>query len=817
MLRNYVKSAVRSLINRSGHSLLNIAGLAIGMTCCILIFQYVAFQLSFDSHHEKADRLYRVVRETTQNNERLPEMVWTGWGEAPAYAEDVPEMERYARVHVYFGGPILSPVNSPDVTVREESAYFVDPAFLNMFTVPFVGGDPTSALTRPHTLLISESTARKYFGTVDAVGEIFRIRGGWAEGDYSVVGVFEDVPPMSHLQPELLFPMQDLLASERYSNPSTAWSNDNFYTYVEVRKGADVRHVEALMTESYISRNRDALESLNRTATMRLEPLRDIHLNADIGVPGTITANRKTVYFFGIVALLTLVIALINYVNLSTARALDRAREVAVRKVVGASRRQLITQYLFESALTNAAALCIAIVLSFSLLPVVNRLADVAISSNVWTNVRFWIAFVLAFGAGTLLSGLYPAFLLSAVKPVAILKGNVGALASRSTLRRVLVVAQFAASVGLLVGTLVVYSQVSYMRNMNLGLQLDQVLVFKGPPTAGDGSTRYTTLNTLKQELSKSPGIEGVTQSGTVPGQGFTTYSYIYRAEADPSTQRRGQANAIDPDFLDVYGLDLVAGEPFTESAAQFSEGSPLPALVNETAVSQLGFASAETALGNDVLLGGNEFQIQGVLRDFKWTSAHEENSPILFYPVSPSDPGGTFSARVGGRGAQETVTAVQDLYKHLFPDSPFEYFFADQEFEKLYRNDQRFARLFGLFAGLAILIACLGLFGLASYTAQQRTKEIGVRKVLGASVHNVVVLLAKEFLLLVFVGFIIAAPLAYLGMQRWLENFAYRIEISAWVFVMSGLSALLIALLTVGYQSIKAATADPVASLRYE
>ena len=804
-------------MKQSGHSLLNIAGLAIGMTCCILIFQYVAFQLSFDSHHAKADQLYRVVRASTQNDERLPDMVWTGWGEAPAFAEAVPDVERYARVQVYFGGAIVSPVSSPDVVVREENAYFVDPAFLNMFTIPFVAGDPASALTRPHTLLISESAALKHFGTVDAVGEIFRIRGAWTDGDYSVVGVFADVPPMSHLQPEFLFPMQDLLATERYSDPSSAWSRDNFYTYVELRSGANVPHVEALLTKSYISRNREALEALNRTAAMRLEPLRDIHLNSDIWVPGTVTANRTTVYFFGIVALLTLVIALINYVNLSTARALDRAREVGVRKVVGANRRQLITQYLFESALTNAAALCIAIVLSYTLLPVVNRLADVSISSNVWTNLRFWIAFVFAFGAGALLSGLYPAFILSAFKPVAILKGTGGALRARSTLRKVLVVAQFAASVGLLIGTLVVYAQLGYMRNMNLGLELDQILVVKGPPLEGDGATRYATLNTLKQELSKSAGIEGVTQSGTVPGQGFTMYSSFYRAEADPSTQQRVQANAIDHDFLELYGLDLVAGEPFTESAAQISEGSIIPVLVNETAVSQLGFASAETALGNIVLMVGNQYQIQGVLSDFKWTSAHEENAPILFYPVSSWDPGGTFSARVNAQDVQETITSIQDLYTQLFPDSPFEYFFADQEFDKLYRNDRRFARLFGLFAGLAVLIACLGLFGLASFTAQQRTKEVGVRKVLGASVQNVVVLLSKEFLLLVLVGFIIAAPLAYIGMQRWLETFAYRIEVSAWVFVISGLAALLIALLTVGYQSIKAATADPVKSLRYE
>ncbi|MGH7494336.1 MAG: ABC transporter permease [bacterium] len=699
MFKNYLKIAIRNLLRHKTYSGINIAGLAIGMACCLLILQFVAFELSFDTHHVKADRLFRVVRGMTQNGEFLGEMVWTGYGEAPSYAEEVPGLAQFARVHVYFGEPVVALRGEQEKIFKENRAYFVDPALLSMFTVPLITGDRASALTQPKTLLISESVARKYFGNDDAVGKVLSVHGSYAEGDYAVVGVFEDVPPTSHLQYELLFPMQDLLATDRYQNPASAWTNNNFYTYVEVSEGAEIADFEVKLTQSYTDHQRAGLESANRTAKMRLEPLHDIHLNGDLAAPNTVTGNRKTVYFFSIVALLTFLIALINYVNLSTARALNRAKEVGVRKVVGANRPQLVAQFLFESALMNLAALALAVELSFALVPAVNRLAEVQLSDAIWTEASFWSTFLLVFGAGVLFSGLYPAFVLSGFKPVAALKSKADGFTSRFALRKVLVVGQFAASISLLAGMLVVYTQVNYMRSMELGLELDRVLVIKAPRVLRKELSRDATLNTLKQELRKVAGVEEVAESATVPGKGFR----------------------------------------------------------------------------------------------------------------------GTISAKLSAGDLQGTIANAQELYETLFPGNPFEYFFADQEFDQLYKNDQRFASLFGVFAGLAILIACLGLLGLTTFTAQQRTKEVGIRKILGATAVSITALLSKDFVKLVLVANLVAWPIAWYAMNKWLQNFAYHVELGLTTFLLAAATALLIAFLTVSLQAIKAAMTNPIEALRYE
>lgn len=529
-----------------------------------------------------------------------------------------------------------------------------------------------------------------------------------------------------------------------------------------------------------------------------------------------VTGSYRTVYFFTVIGLVTLLIALVNYVNLATARALDRAREVGVRKVVGAQRGQLVVQFLCESALTNLVAAVLAVVLALLLTPVVNDLAETQLTGALWLSPWFWAAFVVTFGLCTLLAGLYPAFVLSSFKPIAVLKGRTGSFSAQLWLRRGLVVLQFAASVVLIGGTAVVYDQLGYMQRMDLGLRLEQVLTVESPRVLAEGTNREAAMETFVEELRRLPSVQQIATSSSLPGRGFNwNGAGIRRAEDDPAGVIRGVVTYIDTSFAALYGLELVAGEglhaftPWPDS-----NEVPVALILNETAVRTLGYESPQAAVGQSLDLGGYEARIVGVFRDFNWSSAHEARQNIFFGRI---DDGRYVSLRVRTDDLSGTVAAVQALYDRLFPGNVFRYAFADEAFYRQYRNDERFATLFTLFAGLAIAIACLGLFGLASFTTQQRTKEIGVRKVLGASVPGLVALLSRDFLKLVVVAVLIASPVAYLLMRRWLEGFAYHVEIGAGLFVLVGVLALLLALLTVAYQSVRAAMIDPARSLRVE
>ena len=810
MLKNYLKIAWRTLRRQKGYSLLNIAGLTLGMACCLLLFQYVAYETSYDEFHTKKEQIFRAAIEYTQRGVHQEVSPYVAPIFGPTMAHEVPGIARYARYHPNYGDAVISYQGADgDRTFTERGALLVDSTFLSLFDYPLVRGDRSQALRRPQTLLMSETTARKYFGEEEAVGKTVAFT-GWVQGTYTVAGVFEDLPPTSHLQFDVLLPMEDLLADERFGNSPWGWTN--FITYFELEPNADPAVVEAQITETYARYGAEHFARNQIQATASLTPLTDIHLGGR-WVQATVTGNRRTVYFFTLIGLITLVIALVNYVNLATARAMDRAREVGVRKVVGAQKRQLVSQFLMESALMNLLALGLAVGLSLVLLPVVNQVAGVEMARSLWLDGRFWAVFLGVFGAGALLSGLYPAFVLSSFRPVASLKGKGGG-ASRVSLRQGLVVVQFAASIALLAGTLIVQAQLHHMRSLDTGLDLEQVLIVEGPRVRAEGSDRSAEMATLKNELRHLPAVREAAFSRTTPGGGFDSYPRAYRATADPSTSQAIRMATIDANFASVYGLELAAGEGFREGMITPDSGA-VPVLVNETLIQALGYASNEEAVGAWIRIGtDSDFVIRGVFEDFLWSSARSEADAVMFLY---GDRGGHISMKVSTTDLPETISAVEATYKALFPGNPFAYHFADAAFDAQYQADRRFATLFAGFAGIAILIACLGLFGLASFTAQQRTKEIGVRKVLGASVAGIFTLLSKDFLKLVALAFLIAAPLAYVAMQRWLEGFAYRIEIGPGLFVLTGALVLLIALATVSYQSIKAALADPVKSLRYE
>lgn len=809
MLKSYLKVALRTLRRHRGHAFLNVAGLALGMACCLLIFQYVSYETSFDGAHAKGDRIYRATFETTQNGESNGTNASVGYIFGPTVADEVPGVTRYVRIHPNYGDAVLSyQAQGVERTFAEDDVFFVDSTFLQVFDFPLVAGE--NALTKPHNMLLSSSAAERYFGAESPLGKTVRFT-GWVEETYTVAGVFEDPPPTSHLQFEFLLPMQDLLADGRFERSPWGWQN--FVTYLELAPAADAEAVEANVEAMYMKHRAEDFASSNTVAEAYLQPLADIHLNDEVDGPAAVTSSRKTVYFFTLIGLITLVIALVNYVNLATARAMDRAKEVGVRKAIGARKSQLVRQFLLESALTNMVALVLAVGLALAFLPVVNRLADVEMTWALWQDVRFWAVFLGVFGGGALLAGVYPAFVLSSFRPAAVLKGTAGTFTSRSALRKGLVVVQFAASIALLAGTAIVYSQLSYMRDLDTGFDLEQVLVVEQPLVRAEEGDRNAEMATLKSELQKLPAVRSVGLSTTTPGRGFMWYTYLHRATADATESQPVRGNWVDEGFAEVYGLKLAAGRTFHDGFV-VPDSVATPIVVNEALVRAFGFESNEDAL--DAVITHNPdhpgYVVIGVMEDFQWSSAHQEaESVLMVYRNS----GGNISMKVSGENLPATIAATEEAYRDLFPGNPFAYSFADAAFDEQYENEQRFAALFSAFAGIAVLIACLGLFGLAAYTAERRRKEISVRKVLGARVPNLVGLLTGEFAMLVGLAFVVAAPVAYVVMSRWLDAFAYRITLGPGLFLLAGAAALAIALLTVSYHAVRAATANPTSALR--
>lgn len=810
MFKNYFKITIRSLLRRKVYSGINILGLSIGIACCLLIFQYIAFEYSFDSFHQNAPTIYR-VNPTTVWSGSEPEIAATsGWAMGPALAQEVPEITQFVRLHP--DEAVIANPAQPDKAFEEEGIYYADSTFFQMFSFTMVSGNPNQTLLKPGTILLSESVARKYFGAENPVGQTLDVR-GWISGSFRVDGVFQDVPANSHLQFNMLLPMADLLEKSNFNQPQTGWNWTNFITFVQLHEKVDLAAARQKSTDIFLKNKEEDFKATTSTGYLGFQPLLDIHLNEDIIAPAAVMGSYRAVYFFAIIGLVTLLIAFVNYINLTTARALDRAREVGVRRVIGALRRQLVTQFLSESAFTILLAFILAIVMANAFKPVITYWTGISLGNIAWTDPNFWMTFAILFCVSTLIAGLYPALMLSSFKPVAVLKGKGTRSAASGRLRQGLVVFQFATSIALLTGTFIVQHQLHYILNMDLGMGLEQVMTVPAPRILPETSNRKEAIKTFMQELHQLSAVQQTATSAALPGKGFSfSTENIRKAEADPSTDIHGSVTSVDTTFTGLYDLELVAGNGFKG----ILQANPEPWLVlaNETAIHALGFDTPEDALQQDVLIVGNKGTIVGVLKDFHWSSAHQERE-VAFFRLWQGN--ANISIKVNTENLPQTIAEVEDIYQKLFPGNPFQYAFADETFEAQYRNDQRFAKLFNLFAALAIFIACLGLFGLATFTAQQRKKEIGVRKVLGATLTNVVMLLSKDFLKLVLIGFLVAIPIAWYTMSRWLEDFAYHIQIGAWVFLLAGLAAVLIAVATVSWQSLKAALANPVDSLRDE
>lgn len=801
MLKNYLVIAWRNIRKNKVFSLINILGLSTGIAACLLIAQYVMHELSYDNYHSKKDRIFRMQQDRYDKGVLSTQWAYGCSAIGQALKENFPEVEEYVRMRP--GQEVLS---YGDVFFKEEKAYYASEAFFKVFSIPLIKGDPETVLERPQTLVLSQSAARRYFGDEDPVGKTLKMNG---QADFEVTGVFEDVPNNSHMKPQVLYSFETVVKWWG-EEVRTAWQWDGFWNYILLREGTDPVAFEAKIPALVERLAGEGLRQFNAGVEFHLQRIDDIHLDSHYMGEFEANGSRSSTYFLGVIAIFVILIAWINYVNLSTARSLERAREVGLRKVMGGHRTQLIRQFLMESSFLNVLAFVFAITIVLVALPSFNDLAGRNIGFTLLRSTQFWFVLALVLIMGIVLSGLYPAFILSSYRPAEVLKGKFRNSWRGLYLRKGLVVFQFVATVVLLVGTFTVYQQVTFMRQQDLGVNIDQTLILRAPATVD--STYAQKFEVFRNTVSAYPEVSVVTASTAIPGEqpewNAGGIRLISESEQDSKQYR---IIGTDYNFVETYGLKIAAGRAFSPDYP--NEWSSV--MMNEAAVRLMGFENIEDALQKEIFFWGDTFRIVGVLKDYHQESLKKAHDQLIFRFIP--DARNYYSLKVSSADMQQTIDRVKASWFSTFPGNPFTYFFLDEHYNNQYRADQQFGNITALFSLLAIFIACLGLFGLSSLTAVQRTKEIGVRKVMGASVPGILVLVGRNFIVLVAVSILIATPIAWYVMNNWLQGFANRITMAWWIFALPGLVVTLVAILTISYHTLQAARANPAQSLRYE
>ncbi|OGD23681.1 MAG: hypothetical protein A2Y70_00415 [Candidatus Aminicenantes bacterium RBG_13_64_14] len=796
MFRSYLKTAWRSLWRHKGHSAINLAGFALGMACCVVILVYVRHERSFDNYHKDGDRVFRIsmdIRTKTANRIFAPISDTAG----PALKADYPQVQATARVWPWKGRLIKR-----DAFVSYEDLFmFADSALFDVLTIPFVQGDPATALVRPATLVVSEGMARKYFGQTDPVGRALNIDGR----DYEVTAVAADAPENTHLRYGLIASMATV--SVGYMNN---WHSTMFYTYLKLKPDVDPAEFGKLigsLADRYV---KTQLVSWGTTYNYFLQPVRGLHLASPLRGEIEPPANPVSLTILSIVGLFTLLIACLNFMNLATARSANRAREVGLRKVVGAGKGQLVGQFLGEALLVAFFAMALSVLIVRLSMPLLNRFTGAGLH---WTWLLSPAVLGLLAGGAILVglaAGIYPALVLSSFRPVAALQGALGRGRAGLVLRTVLVVVQFSVSSALILGALFMNDQVRFMKRQSLGFDKAQKLVI---PLRGAISARDTYASVRNAFLGGEAAIHGASLSSTIPGRGVSNYAIELVGEADNKNQSMFHLY-FDENFIPLYGISMVAGRAFQKEMGTDIAGA---FLINEAAVKAFGWSRPEEALGKRLRTGngGRVLTIIGVTKDFHYRGLQAPVEPLAM----EFNPGmlAYLTLKVEAADARSTLAFVERTWKETFPERPFESFFLDDDFDRQYRADERVGRIFGIFMLLGLFIACLGLSGLASFTAASRTREIGIRKILGASSPRIVGLLSRQFAIWVLVASLISWPAAYLFIQRWLKGFASRTTLGAGTFVLSTVALLGLALLTTSVQTVRAALANPADSLRHE
>jgi putative ABC transport system permease protein len=763
------------------------------MTACFLIFLYVKFELSYDKFNSKAANIYRLNTDIKTPSETINTSI-SAWPFAPNIKREFPEVETFTRVN---NGSFL--VRKGDAKFQEDNTLFADSTFFDVFDIKMIKGDPKKALKDMFSIVFTEDAAKKYFGNEDPIGKQVLLSGEGTPA--TVTGIIQNIPENSILKGDMLISMTTL-TQHMNKGLDQQWGNFGATSFLLLKPGADPRAMEKKFPDFIERNNGKERKESQMFYTFTLEPLKDIYLYSTRD--GNKSGNMNNVYIFSIIAVFILLIACINFINLTTARSSERAKEVGIRKVVGAAKSQVARQFIGESVILCVIAFLLTMVLSALLLPMFNKLAGKVVSHGIFTNWQYLLLlFSAAIGIGVL-AGAYPALVLSSFKPVVVLKGRFATGTKGILLRKGLVIAQFSISVVLIIATLVVYSQMNYMRKRDLGFSKDQMVVVS---TQGDPS-RFA----LQNAVNSLPNVKSTALSSSVPGSGNPgAYSEIENKKGDLQIANL-DLYFVDWNYIPQYKIKMVAGRPFSK---EFGTDTTQAMVVNESVTKLLGYSSPQEAVGRKFKQWGREGKIIGVMQDFHFRSLQQPIKPLTMR----IEPQGCdlLSIHITGSNIPATLASIESKWKEMIPNRPFSYFFMDEFFDRQYRGEERFGNLFLNFAILAIFISCLGLLGLASYSTMQRTKEIGVRKVLGASVTNITTLLSSDFIKLVLISIVVASPLAYIGMHKWLEGFAYRTSVSWWIFLLAALAAIFIALFTVSFQAIKAAVANPVKSLRTE
>ncbi|MFH1853389.1 MAG: ABC transporter permease [Candidatus Neomarinimicrobiota bacterium] len=801
MLKNYLKIAIRNLLKQKGYSFINIAGLAVGMACCILIMAYIADELSFDRFHNRVENIYRVatvgkIAGRTINIATVPAPM------GPAMVDEFPEVSAAVRFRTT-GDQIFS---YQDKKFFESNLMYADNSLFEVFSFRLLSGDPATALAAPHTMVITPELARKYFGDDDPVGKILRMNN---EEDFTITGLIAKPPGNSHIQFDLLLSFETFYKR----NPDRmVWYNWNYQTYILLADDADYQSLEQKLVQFNERHIGEFVKAIGGDISNYLQPLASIHLHSQIEAEVSPNGDIRYVYAFALIAGFILLIACINFMNLATARSANRAREVGLRKVVGADRRMLISQFLSESLVLALISFLLALLIVVLAHPYFNHLAGRTIALNLFSNpwiVAGLIGLILFIG---LAAGSYPALFLSRFRPAVVLKGTLQKGAKSSRFRSILVIFQFAISIALIIGTGIIFNQLDYMQTKDMGFNKEQLLVIA---IRDDQTTGKADL--IKTELKKIDGVVSICGASKVPGEESFNTSVFYPEGYAQDQSVLMENFTIDESYLETYQIELLAGRNFSR---EFTTDPEQSIMINETAARTFGW---DDPVGKLIYLPADDNDMSqrqtvtviGLTRDIHHRSVQHAVEPLLI----DFNPGQAFriTVRLKTDNITNTMEQIEQKWLAINPDHPFDYFFLDEYFDSLYRGEERLGNIFRTFTVFAVLIGCLGLFGLASFAAEQRTKEIGIRKVLGSSVSAVVLLLYREFITLIIIANLVAWPVIYFTMRHWLKDFPYQTSIGVGGFILAALLALGIALLTVSYQSLKAALANPVQSLRYE
>ncbi len=804
MFKDHIKLGFRIFRRNKVYSSINLSGLVLGITCCLLISLHVIGELSYDNFHP--DNTYRVVMDMFKKNELSGRSTPVYPSVGIALNEDFPEVQDFTRI-LPFGDGVYSVQNEDGQLIRfnEAKGVYADQNFFSMFGFELLKGNPDEVLSEPDHIVLSESAAKRYFGDADPVGKNISFRG---RQTLVVSGVMQDYPKNSHLQFDMITSLRSMDQFDEWKNN---WGWYDFYTYIRVDPQTDMTLFSEKIDRLLLEKKKEINERLGTTQRLWLQHVPDIHLYSegmswDMGENG----GSDQVYFLSAIAFLILIIAWVNFINLSTARAVKRSKEVGIRKVVGVEKRQLIIQFLTEAFLYNFFAVIIAIGFVLIAIPLISNAIDLSIDPYLLLSKEILIGIVVLIFGGSLLSGLYPAFVLTSFKPVIVLKGSFYSRKASFGFRQLLVIFQFTISIILILGTILVVKQLRYMQNQSLGLDVKQTLVLRGPSSSRGENDLANRQELLQTQLEQNSIVKGFTVSSNIPGEENFWIGGFFTRESEGSNSC--YIIAVDENFFNQFEIDLVAGRNFSEDL----QSDTASVILNKEALKLFGFSSAEAALG-EVLNPGRrrEWKVVGVVENYHQATLREELDPMAFFLSTGSN--NFYSIKLNTNDYRSVVASIEDQWDKIYPDNPFDFFFLDEFFNRQYKSDIQFNAVFISFAGLAIFVACLGLFGLVSFTVEQAKKEIGIRKVLGASVTKIMLLLGKDYAKLIIGSMIIAFPLSFWLMTKWLEDFAYQTSIGMGIFILGGFFVILVALITVSVKSLNVSKTNPAITLREE